>query len=364
MADGYKPSLAFVFISIKQDRTTVCAMLDEMGIDIIGATSSGEFTDGHQSEGAAAIMLIDIPKEDYSLYFKTIGDGSAEVTAQHLGKVALIKFNKPAIIFCSTFLSSQGVALDGETLMHNIENVVGSQVNIFGGMAGDDLSFTGSYVFTNNDATDHGLVALIVDADKIAMQGMAISGWKPMGISRTITKSEGNLIYTIDDKPALETYMRFLGGDISTADDNFNFFDSVGVHYPFQIERENREPMMCNPIGYDREKEALITESNVAQGTKFRFSTPPDFDIVDTVVQKARELKSETNAKAEALLIFSCVGRLSALGPMAQQENEGLHEVWNAPMAGFYTYGEFGRAVNGKHEFHSTTCCWVALSEK
>ena len=364
LSDDFTPTLAIVFISIKQDRKAVSTMLDKMGIDVIGATSAGEFTDGHQSEGASVIMLLDIPKEDYSIFFETIGDGSSEVTARQLGEVALRQFNHPAIIFCSTFLSAEGIAIDGETLMRNIENVVGSQVNIFGGMAGDDLSFTGSYVFTNNDATDYGLVALIVDADKIAMQGMAISGWKPMGISRTITKSEGNLIYTIDDKPALETYMRFLGGDLSTADDNFNFFDSIGVHYPFQIERENREPMMCNPIGYDREKEALITESNVAQGTKFRFSTPPDFDIVDTVVQKARELKSETNAKAEALLIFSCVGRLSALGPMAQQENEGLHEVWNAPMAGFYTYGEFGRAVNGKHEFHSTTCCWVSLSEK
>jgi hypothetical protein len=38
--------------------------------------------------------------------------------------------------------------------------------------------------------------------------------------------------------------------------------------------------------------------------------------------------------------------------------------VWNAPMAGFYTYGEFGKGLNGKHEFHSTTCSWVALKEK
>ena len=49
---------------------------------------------------------------------------------------------------------------------------------------------------------------------------------------------------------------------------------------------------------------------------------------------------------------------------MAHDENEGLATVWNAPMAGFYTYGEFGRALNGKHEFHSTTCSWVALKEK
>ena len=56
--------------------------------------------------------------------------------------------------------------------------------------------------------------------------------------------------------------------------------------------------------------------------------------------------------------------RLSALGPMARQENEGLADVWKAPMAGFYTYGEFGKGINGKHEFHSTTNSWVALKEK
>jgi hypothetical protein len=33
-------------------------------------------------------------------------------------------------------------------------------------------------------------------------------------------------------------------------------------------------------------------------------------------------------------------------------------------MAGFYTYGEFGRALNGKHEFHSTTNSWVVMTEK
>jgi hypothetical protein len=231
-------------------------------------------------------------------------------------------------------------------------------------MAGDDITFTGTYVFTNTQSTDYGMVALVLNEDKISLHGMAISGWKPMGVFRTVTKSEGNLIYTIDDQPALKMYLRFLGMDISSADDHVKFFDSVGVHYPFQIERENREPLMCNPIGYDKEKKALICESDVAQGSKFRFSTPPDFDIIETVVNKASELKNETHAEAEALLIFSCAGRLSALGPMAQGENEGLSGVWNVPMAGFYTYGEFGRAINGKHEFHSTTCCWVAMKEK
>ena len=47
MADGFKPSLAIVFISIKQDRNAICEILREQGIDIVGATSCGEFINGH-----------------------------------------------------------------------------------------------------------------------------------------------------------------------------------------------------------------------------------------------------------------------------------------------------------------------------
>jgi len=364
MADGYKPTLAIIFISIKQDREAVCEIFDKEGIDIFGATSSGEFIKGHQSEGAIVVMLLNIKKNDYCILFEEIGERTLKDASMNLAKEALQKFSKPALILCSTFFNVDGKMLDGESLVRSIEEFADSQMNICGGMAGDDVSFSGTFVFTNGRSTDYGMIALVLNEEKIDFQGMAVSGWKPIGVFKTITKCENNLIMTIDDKPALEMYLRFLGTDFTSDDDPSKFFDSIGVHYPLQIERENREPMMCNPIGYNLEKNALVCESNVLQGTKFRFSMPPDFDIIDTVVSKAKELKDKNNSEAEALLIFSCAGRLSALGPMAQEENEALQSVWKSPMAGFYTYGEFGMTENGKQEFHSTTCCWVALKEK
>lgn len=364
MAEGYKPTLAVIFISVKQDRKAVCEIIRNKGIEIIGATSSGEFINGHQSEGGAAVLLFDLNKKNFHILFESIGNGNLTDAATHMAREAMTKFNKPAFIICSTLLSASGQMIDGETLIRGIEKTAGPDVNIFGGMAGDDISFTGTHVFTHDQTTDYGMVALILNEENISLTGMALSGWKPVGVFRTVTKSEGNLIYTIDNEPALEIYLRFLGEDKSSADDQVHFFDLIGVHYPFQIEREGRAPKMCNPIGYDKEKKALMCESDVPEGSKFRFSTPPDFDIIETVVEKAKDLKNQTQAEAEALLVFSCASRLSALGPMAQMENEGLSEIWKVPMAGFYTYGEFGRAINGKHEFHSTTNSWVALKEK
>ena len=364
MKNGFSPTLAIVFISIKQDRDAVCELLYNKGVDIIGATSSGEFIDGHESEGEIVIILLDINKNNYSILFEDIGERSLEDTTSHMINDAHKNFKKPAFILLTTLLTSEGKLLDGEGMVKYIEKIAGPDISMFGGMAGDDLSFSGTWVFTNNKSTDYGMAALVLNEAKIELHGLAFSGWKPMGVSRTVTKSEGNLIYSIDNRPALEMYLHLLGQEISSSDEQSDFFDKIGVHYPFQIERENREPKMCNPIGYDKEKQALICESDVLQGSSLRFSTPPDFDIIETVIDKAEKLKTDQNAEADALLIFSCAGRLSALGPMAQQENEGLQKVWNVPMAGFYTYGEYGKGINGKHEFHSTTCSWVALKEK
>jgi hypothetical protein len=364
MADGFKPTLAIVFISIKQDRRLVLEILSERNIDVIGATSSSEFINGHQSEGEIVILLLDLQKSNYCIFFDDIGEGSLENTADQMVKNAFKKFDKPAFILITTLLTSDGKLLDGEGLVKYIETLAGPDITLFGGMAGDDITFTGTWVFTNDKSTDYGMAALVLDETKIELHGLALSGWKPMGVFRTATKSEGNLIYTIDNRPALEMYLHYLGHKESSLDDQIAFFETVGTHYPFQIERKNRAPKMCAPIGYDKEKDALVCESDVPQGSKLRFSTPPDFDIIETVISKAEEIKKEQNTEADALLIFSCAGRLSALGPMAQEENEGLYKIWNAPMAGFYTYGEYGKGLNGKHEFHSTTCSWVALKEK
>jgi hypothetical protein len=363
MADGFKPTLAIVFLSIKQNRSVIVEFLGTKNIDVIGATSSGEFINGHESHGEIVMLLLDINRNNYTILFEDIGVRSLEDSTRHMVDEAFKKFEKPAFILISTLFTSDGRLLDGEGMVRFIEKLASPGIMMFGGMAGDDLSFSGTWVFTHDKSTDYGMAALVLNEEKIALHGLAFSGWKPMGVSRTVTKSEGNLIFTIDNRPALEMYLHLLGQKISSSDGQIDFFDKIGVHYPFQIERENREPKMCNPIGYDKEKQALICESDVPQGSSLRFSTPPDFDIIETVINKADKLKAERNSEADALVIFSCAGRLSALGPMAHEENEGLQKVWNAPMAGFYTYGEFGKGLNGKHEFHSTTCSWVALKE-
>jgi len=211
MDDGYKPTLAIVFISIKQDRNAICNLLDSKNIDVFGATSCGEFINGYQSEGEIAILLLELSKEHYTILFEPFGSKNLEKISSNLAKAASDKFKKPSLIICSTGIDKKGELLKGEDLSTHLKSKLGMDKLFFGGLAGDDWTMTGSFVFTNEKETDFGVVTLVFDGDKINLKGMAVTGWKPLGLKRTVTKSKGNLLYEIDGKPALELYLKYLG---------------------------------------------------------------------------------------------------------------------------------------------------------
>jgi hypothetical protein len=363
--DGFEPTLAIVFLSIKQNRKAVCEILNYNELNVIGATSSGEFINGHQSDGEIAILLLDIKKEYYSILFNVTNEKDVITAAKDAVTNALSTFNNPAFILCSTYISEKGSVYEGDKLIHSIMNEAGRKMPVFGGMAGADGMLKSTYVFNNTQSTDEGFIMLVLDNDKIDVQGMALSGWKPLGRIRKVTKSEDGWLYAIDDQPALDMYMRYLGQTMQSANEikNVSFFEEIGFYYPL-LSIDAGEPSLRTPMEVDKENNAIKLDFPIAEGKNLQFTVPPDFDIVETILQNASELKKEKHAEADALLIFSCLGRRSALGPMVEEENEGLYKIWNAPMAGFYTYGEYGKDLNSNNVFHSTTCSWVALKEK
>lgn len=355
---GFKPTLAIVFLSIKQDIDAICNLLDAEGIAIFGATTSGEFIDGEIEEGSIAMMLLDMNPDHFKIVFSETGELTTFQNSVQLGIEGKETFTKPAFIIASGWLSQ-----DGEQIIEGITKGFGSDVTVFGGMAGDDLKLEGPVVFTNKNSSDKGLLGLIIDEDKVEINGIATCGWKAIGTAKTITKSEGNIVYTIDDKPALDMIMKYLGVEIDF-DSGKEMITQIGAYYPLQMERENVAPVMRTAMFANRQDRSLICAGNVPQGAKVRFSLPPDFDAIEKVVEECNELKSEKQLKAEALIMFSCISRHLSFGILIKEEIDQVRQVWDAPMVGFFSYGEYGKSKTGKHEFHNNTCCVVALKEK
>jgi hypothetical protein len=366
MADGFKPTLAIVFMSVKQDREAVSKLLDEKSIQIFGATTAGEFIDGDIGEGSIAMILLDINPAYYKLEFVEINQRTALEDAKKLGIIGKKTFNNPALI-----IATGGVFIDGEQIMEGIiegfgkpDSSPGREVTVFGGMAGDDLMGEEPLVFSNGKSKANALVALIIDEDKIDVRGIATCGWKAVGTAKTVTKSEGNIVYTIDDKPALDMLMKYLGVEVQQ-DDNKEIVTFLNSwYYPLQLERENGDPVIRATRFANREDRSLICTGSVPQGSKIKFSLPPDFDAIETVITECESIKDNAQQQADALIMFSCVSRHLSFGDLIKEEIGQVQNIWDAPMAGFFTYGEYGKSKNGNHEFHNNACCVVALKEK
>ncbi|RYY42160.1 MAG: hypothetical protein EOO06_21535, partial [Chitinophagaceae bacterium] len=129
-------------------------------------------------------------------------------------------------------------------------------------------------------------------------------------------------------------------------------------------QREVGDPVMRPGLLIKWDDGSFYCSGSVPQGSKVRFSLPPDFDVMEQVVKGVEELKSTEMPEADAVIVFSCAGRTLALGPMMNTEIEGIKNVWNAPMVGMFSNSELGRATGGNLEMHNLTTCCIALKEK
>ena len=352
MTEDYKPTLAIVFITSREDIDEISAILHAEGISIFGASTSEKFNEqGIEAEGIV-VLLLDMNPAHFKIILNDFNSASVYEAACVVGEAGKQSFNHPAFI-----ISTADIKTPGEEVIKGILNKAGTGVTVIGGMAGSMVNFTGT-VFTNQSKTDSGIISLILDEDKIDVKGMAVSGWKPVGTAKKITKSEGNWVYTIDHEPAMQVIKKFLGTEMLRGDKS-DGLDS----FPLQFQRGSGKPVMNPIIGWNQENNAVMLGAPVEEGSMFRFSLPPDLEVIDTVIESTKTIKENEMPDADALLVFSCVGRLSSLGPMVSTEIEGLATTWNKPMAGFFSLGEYGKLDDTRPEFHGTTVSWVALKE-
>ncbi|MEO6719218.1 MAG: FIST N-terminal domain-containing protein [Ferruginibacter sp.] len=357
-ADGFKPTLAIIFISITQNRKAIIALLDKAGLKVFGATSNGEFTDEVPEKLSAAILLLDMNPAHFHILHTEYHVGNFKEVAASVALKAKEQISNPAFLIAGSHSST-----DAEGLLKGFEQVIGPQVNVYGGMAGDDITFTEQFVFTNNWESNQGLVVLALDEDRITIRGKATCGWKAVGTEKLVTKSEGNHVYTVDNVPVLDITAKY-GGIENISPDNSGLLLEIAANFPLQLQREKGDPVMRPGLVIDWTDHSFHCSGTVPQGSKVRFSLPPDFDVMDKVIQGVEALKAAEMPEADAVVVFSCAGRILSFGPLMSQELEGIKNVWNVPMAGMFSNAELARATGGNLEMHNLTTCVIALKEK
>ena len=271
--------------------------------------------------------------------------------------MAKSKFKDPGLVLAGSHIES-----NPEEMLKGIQEVIGEDVNIFGCMAGDDFAFEKQYVFTNKKKTDRGVLILAFDQERIELKGRAISGGKAMGTEKIVTKSEGNRVYTINDIPALDITAKY-GGVTNLSPDNEELLMEIATNCTIQLQRENGEAVMRPGLVVNWDDHSFICSGTVPQGSKIKFSLPPDFDAIEEVIDGCKEIQTDMPA-VDAIIYITCAGRLIAFGPLMGQEISGIKEVWDVPIVGMFSNAELGRSRKGNLEMHNLSSCVVLIREK
>jgi len=356
--DGFQPTVAIVFSAVCHNLTDLSTTFDQHNIQLIGCSSSGEIHKDNVIEEGIVVLAIEMKTSHFKIQTIDANDQSTYQMAHAMGKFSIEAFENPA-----TFVFSGGVAMDAEQIVFGMKDGARKEIPVYGGAAGDDLSMKETFAFSNNWVSNNGLVCMVVDTEKISVTGLATSGWEAIGAVNTITKSEGNIIYAINEKPALDVFINYFGFFGNESSESGPLLETISGQYPLQIMREGGYNILRSPLIADEENRTLIMAGGVKEGDKFRFSISPGFEVIDKTVAEFGHLKNDT-AEADAMFLISCKGRHTALGPMVEDEIKGIHNYWNAPMIGFFSYGEIGNMKNGTCEFHNETCVMVLLKEK
>jgi hypothetical protein len=113
-------------------------------------------------------------------------------------------------------------------------------------------------------------------------------------------------------------------------------------------------------VGVDRAKHALIFAGTVPQGATVRFSSSPGFETIDHA-RRDFEAFPKGERPPDLLIMFSCMARHMALGPLVEDEIQAAQRLWQNPAIGFFTYGEIGRNTAGRCDFYNETCALALL---
>lgn len=356
IGEEYSPTLAIVFMSIAHDIDQVIDILKKYGVKIFGVTTHGEFINDEIEKESIAILLLNLEERYFESYLEPYSRQNYRETAGEIARKANEKWSNPVFLIAGSQMDT-----DAEELLLGIQDVVGSDANVYGCMAGDDFTFNEQFVFSTKGKTSQGISSIAFDGDKIELSGRALCGWKSVGTEKIVTKSEANRVFTIDHVPALDIIAKF-GGIKDPSEENENLLFELATLCPLQLQRECSPPVMRPGLVVNWEDRSIFCSGKVQEGSKVKFSLPPDFDAIDEVINGCREIKKDID-EVDAIIYITCAGRLITFGPVMSEEIKGILEVWDVPMIGMFSNAELGRAKGGDLEMHNLSSCCVVIKE-
>lgn len=246
-------------------------------------------------------------------------------------------------------------------LLAGINEGFEDKVPVSGGIAGDNTEFERTLVGLDENIGTDQLVAVGFYGKDLKCSHSSKGGWDRFGPKRTVTKCEGNVLYEIDGRPALDLYKKYLGPQSKE-------LPASGLRFPFAVYNKHNDEYVVRGIqNIDEEKNALILFSDLHDGDSVQLMMANFDRVIDGAGQSASEAIEASDAEPELALLISCIARRLVLDQLTEEELESAKKSIGeqTTICGFYSYSEISPLV-GENAclLHNQSMTITMLSEK
>lgn len=365
------PSVAFVFATVQFKPEKLLKGIEEVlskDVPVVGSSGAGIITPEAIDVRGVAVMVVSSAKIKFTTACeKNLDKKNLRASGQILARAALNTLGASKREIFIIFID--GLIKNVSSLTSGIKETLGISFPLMGGSSADDLRFTKTYQFFNREGLTNSVVGVLIGGDAIIRIGIR-HGWKPLGKPRTVTASFGNIIKTVDDKPAISIYKDYFGED--NQEIKSGKLISLSIRYPLGIYLEGEEEyLLRNAMRAERDG-SLICQGDVPQGSSLKLMMGTKETALDAAAQAAKSLK-KTVGRYKPLkfaLIFDSFSRYRLLGRNAKDEINVIQDVLgkDIPFIGFYTYGEQAPLsaldYKGQSHFHNESIAILGIGEE
>ena len=329
--------------------------------ELIGCSTSGEILGTKVSDESIAAVIV---RFDHArvrvarsrLAAAVAGGNGSRAAGQELAR----RLDDPDLQ--GVIILSDGLMVNGSDLVGGVNEVLGPRVVVTGGLAGDGSAFKRTWVLDARGLPQPGLVSAVgIYGSRIHIGHGSRGGWDPFGPERIVTRSKGNVLYSLDDRPALELYKTYLG-------DRAAGLPATALLFPLTLRRANGDQRVVRTVlAVDETTQSMTFAGDIEQGAHAQLMRAN----FDRLVQGASDAALMTSARwgkdtPVVSIAISCVGRRLVLGERIEEETEAALEGLprGSVQVGYYSYGEISPYVIGAAcDLHNQTMTLTTLAE-
>lgn len=261
----------------------------------------------------------------------------------------------------AVLLLSDGLAVNGSELAAGIGSRLGGDIPVMGGLAADGDRFESTWVIADGRPRPGLASAVGLYGDSVRLGHGSRGGWDKFGPERLVTRSEGNVLYELDGRPALQLYRDYLG---RRADG----LPATGLLFPLAVRGrgDDEAPLVRTIVAVDEDRQSLTFAGDVPQGALAQLMRARLDRLVDGSEQAAIAAAAMHPDEDSLLaLTISCVGRRLVLRELSEEEVEVALAVLppGSRQLGFYAYGELAPGGGGWCDLHNQTMTIATISE-